>query len=460
MRTVNPFSTPSSVNSFFKQGNDQSLMRLLIVLFWLLAAAASGPLLVLSGVALYLSPALPDVDTLRDVKLQTPLRVYSKDHKLIAEFGEMRRLPITFEQIPQGFIDAILAAEDDNFLHHHGVDPKSLLRATSELLSTGQIQTGGSTITMQVAKNYFLTSDRVFSRKLNEILLALQIERNLSKREIFELYVNKIYLGNRAYGIEAAAHVYYGKPIAELPLAELAMIAGLPKAPSAYNPVVNPERARIRRDWILQRMLYLGSIDQAAYDEAVATPITARNHGANPELEAPYVAEMARLEMIERFGPKAYTDGYHVYTTVDSQLQTQANQALRDGLMAYDQRHGYRGPEARHTDAEPARLAELLGSYRSMGGLRAAVVTEVGEDSVSIVLRNGDSGTIAWDNMRWARPYLSANSMGPNPRKPADVLQRGDVIRVQPLEESGQYRLTQLPEAQSALVSLSPQDGS
>ena len=199
-------------------------MRLLIILFWLLIGLASAPLVIVSGVALYLSPTLPDVDTLREVKLQTPLRVYSADNKLIAEFGEMRRLPISFEQVPQGFIDAILAAEDDNFLTHYGVDPVSLLRAASELLSTGRIQTGGSTITMQVAKNYFLTSDRVFSRKLNEILLALQIERNLSKREIFELYVNKIYLGNRAYGIEAAAHVYYGKPIAELPLANLAMI--------------------------------------------------------------------------------------------------------------------------------------------------------------------------------------------------------------------------------------------
>ena len=435
-------------------------MRVLIILFWLLVAAASGPLLVLSGVALYLSPTLPDVDTLRDVKLQTPLRVYSKDHKLIAEFGETRRLPISFEQIPQNFINAILAAEDDNFLNHHGVDPVSLVRAASELISTGQIQTGGSTITMQVAKNYFLTSDRVFSRKLNEILLALQIERNLSKREIFELYVNKIYLGNRAYGIEAAAHVYYGKPIAELPLAELAMIAGLPKAPSAYNPVANPERARIRRDWILQRMLYLGSIDQATYDEAIASVDAARNHGANPEMEAPYVAEMARQEMIQRFGKAAYTDGYYVYTTVDSKMQTQANQALRDGLIIYDQRHGYRGPEAQHPDADAAQLPQLIRNYPGMGGLSAAIVSAVNEDNVSIILRNGDNASIPWDAMRWARPYLSANSMGPNPRKPADVLQRGDVIRVQSLEEPGQYKLAQLPEAQSALVSLDPQDGS
>ncbi len=434
-------------------------MRFLIILFWLLVAIASAPLLAISGVALYLSPTLPDVDTLRDVKLQTPLRIYSADRKLIAEFGEMRRLPITFDQVPQGFIDAILAAEDDNFLNHHGVDPMSLLRATSELLSTGQIQTGGSTITMQVAKNYFLSSERVFSRKLNEILLALQIERNLSKREIFELYVNKIYLGNRAYGIEAAAHVYYGKPIAELPLAELAMIAGLPKAPSAYNPVANPERARIRRDWILQRMLQLGSIDQAAYDEAIAAPITARNHGANPELEAPYVAEMARLDMLERFGTDAYIDGYHVYTAVDSKLQALANQSLRAGLMTYDQRHGYRGPEARHPEASPEQWQQLLRSQRSMGGLRPAIVSEVGAESVSVILRNGESGTISWEAMRWARPYLSANSMGPNPRKPADVLQRGDLIRVQPLDQQDQYKLAQIPQAQSALVVLSPETG-
>ena len=435
-------------------------MRLLLILFWLLVAVASGPLLAISGVALYLSPNLPDVDTLRDVKLQTPLRVYSTDHKLIAEFGEMRRLPISFDQIPQGFIDAILAAEDDNFLHHHGVDPTSLVRAVSELITTGQPRTGGSTITMQVAKNFFLTNERVFSRKLNEILLALQIERQLSKQEIFELYVNKIYLGNRAYGIEAAAHVYYGKPIAELPLAELAMIAGLPKAPSAYNPIANPERARIRRDWILSRMLHLGSIDQQAYDQAIASPDSARNHGANPELEAPYVAEMVRQDMIDRFGNAAYTDGYHVYTTVDSQLQTQANRAVRDGLIAYDQRHGYRGPEAEHPDAGPDQLSPLLRGIPALGGLHPAIVSEVGEDAVSILLRNGNSGSIEWDAMRWARPYLTANSMGPNPRKPADILKRGDVIRVIPLETPGSYRLSQRPAAQSALISLSPQDGS
>lgn len=459
MHTVNPFSSHHTANQFICQGIRLSLMRFLKFLFWSLLALISAPVLGLSAIALYLSPGLPDVETLRDVQLQTPLRIYSTDSKLIAEFGEMRRIPILYDQVPENFIHALLAAEDDNFLNHHGVDPKSLLRAVTELIQTGSIQTGGSTITMQVAKNYFLTSDRVFSRKFNEILLALQIERSLSKREIFELYVNKIYLGNRAYGIEAAAQVYYGRSIDELPLADLAMIAGLPKAPSRYNPISNPERTLLRRDWILGRMLSLGYIDQATYEEAIASPIKATNHGANPELEAPYVAEMARLEMLSKFGDDAYINGYHVYTTVDSTLQTLANSALRNGLRSYDQRHGYRGPEARHPDSKPADWPELVKDYRGMGGLLPAVVTGVADDKVTLLLRGGALGEIPWEAMRWARPYLNANSMGPNPSKPADVLQVGDIVRVVPLEGI-QFRLTQIPSAQSALVALSPQDGS
>ncbi|SDT26260.1 penicillin-binding protein 1A [Halopseudomonas xinjiangensis] len=434
-------------------------MRFVKFILWSLLALASAPLLGLSGVALYLSPALPDVETLRNVQLQTPLRIYSTDHKLIAEFGEMRRFPINFDRVPNNFILALLAAEDDNFLNHHGVDPSSLARAVGELISTGQIQTGGSTITMQVAKNYFLTSDRVFSRKINEILLALQIERNLSKQEIFELYVNKIYLGNRAYGIEAAAQVYYGKTISELPLADLAMIAGLPKAPSRFNPIANPERAKIRRDWILQRMLGLGYIDQAAYDEAVATPNTARNHGADLDVEAPYVAEMARLEMIDRYGDAAYTDGYHVYTTIDSTLQQHANRALREGLMEYDRRHGYRGPEARHPEATPEEYQRLLRQYSALGGLVPAIVTTVESDQAIIVLRDGSEAAIPWEQMKWARPQLGVDSLGPVPKAPRDILAKGDVLRVAPTGDEA-YRLAQLPQAQSALVALEPSDGS
>lgn len=435
-------------------------MRLLKFLFWSLLALACTPVLVLSGVALYLSPALPDVETLRDVELQTPLRIYSTDNKLIAEFGEMRRFPITYDEVPATFVHALLAAEDDNFLHHHGVDPAGLLRAVAELVQTGHIQTGGSTITMQVAKNYFLSSNRVFSRKLNEILLALQIERNLSKQEIFELYVNKIYLGNRAYGIEAAAQVYYGKSISELPLADLAMIAGLPKAPSRYNPIANPDRTKLRRNWILQRMLMLGYIDQTSYDEAIATPITARNHGANPEMEAPYIAEMARLEMVDRYDDKAYTQGFNVYTTVSSNMQELANQALRNGLEEYDQRHGFRGPEARNPDITLEQGASFLKKYQSLGGLEPALVTAVHPDRVEVSFRRDPPGVISWENMKWARPYLSANSMGPRPGKPADVLKPGDIIRVSHVEGENQYRLSQLPKAQSALVVLGPQDGS
>ncbi len=269
-------------------------MRLLKFLWWTCVTLICGVLLSFSGAYLYLSPSLPSVEALRNVQLQIPLKVYSEDGKLISEFGEMRRTPIRFADIPQDFIHALLSAEDDNFANHYGVDVKSLMRAAAQLLKSGHIQTGGSTITMQVAKNYFLTNERSFSRKINEILLALQIERQLTKDEILELYVNKIYLGNRAYGIEAAAQVYYGKPIKDLSLAEMAMIAGLPKAPSRYNPLVNPTRSTERRNWILERMLKLGFIDQQRYQAAVEEPINASYHVQTPELNAPYIAEMAR----------------------------------------------------------------------------------------------------------------------------------------------------------------------
>lgn len=434
-------------------------MPFLKFIFWSIIALVSAPILVLSGVALYLSPDLPDVDALRDLQLQTPLRIYSTDNRLIAEFGEMRRIPISYDQIPPDFINALLAAEDDNFLNHRGVDPMGLLRAVVELVQTGQIQTGGSTITMQVAKNYFLTSERVFSRKFNEILLALQIERSLDKREIFELYVNKIYLGNRAYGIEAAAQIYFGKSIDQLDLADLAMIASLPKAPSRYNPVSNPERTLIRRNWILGRMLSLGNIDQQTYEDAVAKPIKATKYEAKAELEAPYVAEMARLEMVERFGDDAYTSGYHVYTTVDSSLQTLANRSLREGLMEYDRRHGYKGPEASNPEATPDQWETLLKPYREMGGLLPAVVTAISADKALIQVRGGALGEIPWEGMRWARKHINTNSLGPNPRSPSDVLNVGDIIRVIP-EEDVRYRLAQIPKAQGALVVLSPDDGS
>ena len=432
-------------------------MRLLRFLSWSCLAAFCGLLLSFSGAFLYLSPSLPSVESLRSIQLQIPLRVYSNDAKLIAEFGEMRRSPIAFADIPKDFINALLAAEDDNFANHHGVDFTSLVRAATQLLKSGQIQTGGSTITMQVAKNFFLTSERSFSRKINEILLALQIERELSKDEILELYVNKIYLGNRAYGIEAASHVYYGKPIQEISLAQMAMIAGLPKAPSRFNPLVNPTRAMERRDWILGRMFNLGRIDRERYEQALAEPINASYHVPSPEVSAPYVAEMARAEMVGLYGSDAYTEGFNVTTTVPSHLQNAANIALREGLISYDQRHGYRGPEARLGDARPTWLDELR-KIRPIGGLEPAVVSSVENSGILVTLRNGEEHSVAWDSMKWARPFLSTNSQGPRPQKPADVVKLGDVIRVMP-QDDGSWRFLQVPAAQSALVSLDPSNG-
>ena len=434
-------------------------MRLLKLLSWTFVALFSAALLGLSGTFLYLSPGLPSVETLRNVRMQVPLRVYSADAKLIAEFGEMRRSPIQFTDIPQDFINALLAAEDDNFAHHYGVDLKSLMRAAAQLLQSGQIQTGGSTITMQVAKNFFLSNERSFSRKINEILLALQIERALDKNEILELYVNKIYLGNRAYGIEAAAQIYYGKSIGELSLAQLAMIAGLPKAPSRYNPVANPERAKIRRDWILSRMHELGKIDQQRYQSALAETVEAHQQVVTPpELEAPYVAEMARAEIVSRFGGDAYTEGYRVYTSISSELQTAANQALRDGLIDYDQRHGYRGPEQRLAQLDRSQWAGKLNEQSILGGLEPAIVTGINSDGIQVLTRSGKEEPVGWPTMKWARPHHNNNSLGPRPGKPADVAQKGDLIRVQ-RQADGSLRFVQLPQAQGALVSLDPADG-
>lgn len=433
-------------------------MRLLKFLSWTCVAIFCGLLLALSGTYLYLSPNLPSVESLRSIQLQMPLRVYSSDDKLIAEFGEMRRTPIRYADIPQDFIYALLAAEDDNFANHYGVDLTSLMRAATQLLKSGHIQSGGSTITMQVAKNYFLTSERSFSRKANEILLALQIERELSKEEIFELYVNKIYLGNRAYGIQAAAQIYYGKTIQELSLAQMAMIAGLPKAPSRFNPLANPERSKQRRDWILGRMYKLGRIDAARYQAALAEPVDVSYHVPPPELNAPYVAEMARADLVGRFGSAAYTDGFKVTTTVPSNLQEEANQAVRRGLLDYDRRHGYRGPEARLSGKPQNTWGDELGKYHTINGLEPAIVSQVQSDGILVLTRNGTKEMVGWESMRWARPFLGTDSLGPAPRQPADVVKAGDVVRVE-RQENGSLSFSQIPAAQAALVSLDPQDG-
>ena len=448
--TLQSFITPISF------GNLITLMHLLKFLCASITTVVCGLALSLSGAFLYLSPNLPSVESLRSIELQIPLRVYSNDAKLIAEFGEMRRSPILFNDIPKNFIYALLAAEDDNFANHYGVDPGSLVRAAAQILKTGRIQTGGSTITMQVAKNFFLSSERSFSRKANEILLALQIERELTKDEILELYTNKIYLGNRAYGIEAASQVYYGKSIRDISLAEMAMIAGLPKAPSRFNPIANPERSMERRNWILGRMLKLGRISAEEHQLAVSEPLTASLHITAPDLNAPYIAEMARAEMVGRFGGQAYTDGYSVTTTVPSDLQEHAQQAILDGLTAYDRRHGYRKPE--QVAINEQIWSDTLARARVISQFLPAIVTQVDASDITVLLADGTQEKILWKSMQWARPYINNRSMGPNPRKPADIVNIGDLVRVQRLADQS-LSFSQIPKAQSALVSLDPHSG-
>ena len=442
------------------------------ILSWLFVVGCAGIALILSSFYLYLQPALPPVDQLRDLQLQTPLKVYTRDRKLIAEFGEMRRTPLAVEDVPSNQIRAFMAAEDNRFREHHGVDLRGLIRATYELVSTGSIQSGGSTITMQVAKNFFLSRDRTFLRKFNEILLALQIERELSKPEIMELYLNKIYLGNSAYGIEAAAQVYYGKSAKDLNLAQMAMIAGLPKAPSTRNPLADPQRAIIRRNWILSRMEALGYIDQDAYQQAKGRDVSARYHGPEVEARAPYLAEMVRQDAIRRFGEETYTKGYEIYTTVHSEHQKAAREALRDGLEAYDRRHGYRGPvDQWSTDVldDKEKLKERLNEMGTVNELVPAVITGVHEEEARALTTLHDSVRIPMAAMSWARPYINENAVGSRPESPSDVVSRGDVvylrIPVQPVvNEEGQSKslraeLVQIPEIQGAIVSLTPDNG-
>jgi penicillin-binding protein 1A len=420
-----------------------------------------------AGIYLYLSPNLPDVETLRDVRLQTPMRVYTAEGELIGQFGEQKRNPLRYDEIPEQFVYALLAAEDDGFFRHRGIDFGGLLRAVSELVLTGEKVSGGSTLTMQVARNYFLSLERTFMRKFNEILLALEIERRLSKEEIFELYVNRVFLGHRSYGFEAASQVYYGRSIGELTLAQHAMLAGIPKAPSRNNPISGPEAGKDRRNWILGRMQTLGYIDANAYAAAIQAPVTASQHGARITLNAQYAAEMARRQMVQRYGMSTYNEGYSVYTTLNAELQEVADRAVVDGLMTYDRRHGYRGPEARLlktplAEGEALPLEDwqaVLDDTPSIADLDPAIVTSVDAQGVDLLLRDKQSGRIAWeDGLQQARPYLSENRMGAAPIAPADVLAVGDLIRVS-RGENEQWTLAQVPAAQAALVSLNPDNG-
>ncbi|MCV2403985.1 penicillin-binding protein 1A [Marinomonas sp. C2222] len=413
------------------------------------------------GIYHHVKDSIPTVDELKDIELRIPLRIYTSDEKLIGEYGEQRRTPIRYEDIPKALEHAILAAEDSNFYHHPGVDIMGLGRAVFQLVTTGQKQGGGSTITMQVARNYFLSFEQTFTRKFTEIFISLKMERELSKHEILELYFNKIYLGKRAYGFEAAAQVYYGKTLAELDLAQLAMLAGLPKAPSRFNPVVNPSRAVIRRNWILQRMLSLGMVDKEDYQLAVEAPVTATNHGVTPDIEANYVAEMVRSELYETFGDDLYNTGMSVYTTIHSGHQEVANAAILDNVLNYDMRHGYRGSLETRPDLIEAPLEEQTAVLKEISGFKdwqTALVIKTDDTSADIRLENGEQATLVWDALKWARPYIDENSRGEAPKITSDILVPGDIIRVRPNTELG-WLLTQKPKVQSALISLNSSNG-
>ncbi len=371
----------------------------------LLAAALSVLVMVCMGFAgayQYLAPDIPDAAALRDVKTQLPLRVYSLDGKLIAQIGEQRRIPVAFDQIPAVVIDAFLAAEDARFYEHPGVDWQSLVRALVANVSSGSVREGGGTITMQLARNTVLTSEKTLRRKLKEVFLALRLEREFSKQEILTLYLNRIFLGQRSYGIGAAAEVYFDKPVHDLTVAEAALIAGLPRSPSLDNPVASSTRAHDRRAYVLRRMLELGKIDQAQHDAALDEPISSRMHGPIIELDAPYVAEMVRAEMVREHGPDALTAGYKVFTTLDSRLQQAANAATWRTILEYERRHGYRGPLERvdlSVRGDAAALNQLFKRNPPRGGLLPAIVTSVADRSAELVLRSGSAVAVDWDGL-------------------------------------------------------------
>ncbi|MGP9544414.1 penicillin-binding protein 1A [Psychrobacter sp. AOP7-B1-25] len=429
------------------------LIRFLVGLF--IACLALAVVLALAvpigfyGMAMYLSPTLPSTQEIKTAKLEMPLQIYSSDDKLIGQYGNRLSLPVSFDEIPEDLTHAFLAAEDAAFFQHSGISIKGLGRAVTEAVTDDDGQTGGSTITMQVAKNYFLSPERTLNRKLTELFLARKIEDELSKNDILTLYVNKIYLGEGAYGIRAAAKKYYSKSLDNLTIAEMAMLAGLPKAPSKYNPVANPSRALTRRNWIIGRMHELGYISQAQYDEAVNSPIGIKLYKEKLDINMPYLAEMTRSYLVERYGDQVMHSGWRVRLTVDSQAQTDAETAVVTGLIAYEHRHGWRGAEAND---------EPLENFRRYSNMSPAKVTKVNSRSFDAVLQSSEEVTVNWSGMKWARKYISADRIGYYPSNASQVVKINDIIRVIPTA-NGNWQLGQIPKIQGSLVSLNPETG-
>jgi penicillin-binding protein 1A len=409
----------------------------------------------------YLVPSLPSIESMRNVELQVPLRVYTRSGELIAQIGEQRRIPVTYDQIPELVKHAFLAAEDERFFEHGGIDYFGVVRAVLVDVVSGDKTQGASTITMQAARNMFLNLDKTARRKLQETFVTYRMEHEFTKQEIFGLYLNVIFFGQRAYGVAAAAEAFFGKSLDKLDVAEAATIAGVPKAPSRYNPIVDPQAASARRAYVLRRMKELRYIDAATAEAANKEPMQARAHAPLFDVEAPYVAEMARLDLRQRFGPSAESAGYKVYTTIDGRLQGDANRAVRVGLIEYDRRHGWRGP-AGHVDlpahGEPD-LDDLVDEYAAIGNLSPAIITEVRDKSARAYVKTLGAVAIDWEGLSWARKELRNETLGAAPKDATQVLTRGDVVYVV-ADDKGHAQLGQIPEAQSALVALDPNDGS
>ncbi|MGO2418753.1 MAG: penicillin-binding protein 1A [Vibrio casei] len=444
------------------------------------------------GFYYYLKPQLPDVATLKDVQLQTPMKVFSEDDKLIAQFGEKRRIPLKLDDIPLQMQEAFIATEDSRFYQHYGIDPIGIARAAVVVAISGSAKQGASTITQQLARNFFLSNDKKIMRKIKEIFIAIHIEQILNKQEILELYLNKIYLGYRSYGVGAASLTYFGKEPKDLTLGEMAIIAGLPKAPSTMNPIYSIDRAKTRRHVVLLRMLEENYITKEEFDAADAEPIDGEYHGAVIEVNAPYIAELARSWAVKRYGEEAYSSGMQIYTTVKSTLQEAANEAAIGNLLAYDERHGYRGPEAiawkpNDTAFTKEQMDSYLKKQPSFGLIRSALVTGIAKQSATVYIKNRGEQTIEWDGLKWARKYYNDKSQGRAPSKASDMLEIGQQIWVRPMgvlqekpeqetenalaktnEEStnptdaqanATWQLSQVPIANTAFVALNPENG-
>ncbi len=430
------------------------LNRRLRIVATIIVSLAGLILLAFLSTYYYLKPTLPDVAVLREVRLAVPLRVYSRDGRLLAQIGEQRRVPVTWEEIPAVVVQAVLAAEDDRFFQHPGVDWQGVLRAMVVAATTMELSQGGSTLTQQLVRTTLITNEKQLRRKLREIFLSLSLENELTKQEIFTLFVNTQFLGQRSYGFAAAAETYFGKQLAAVDASEAAMLAGILQAPSRLNPAASLERATERRAYVLRRMRELGYLDDDSWRTAMAKPVSRELHGPRVQIDAPYIGEMVRLALLEKYGERIYTEGFQVITTVDSRLQRAADVALRSAVLEYDRRHGWRGRAGRIAleGATDDDLARALEEYPVVGGLLPTVVIKVVGADATVVARTGRRYRLPMDGMRWARKGDEA------PQTPREVVAVGDVVYALPSSASDAL-LAQLPEAQGAIVALDPHDG-